>query len=221
MCRSGSRFFVTSISKGPGQRSGGPSPRLMLAGVQEREFLPDTMSGATRCRVGGRRSAKGRFWSEWTSRNWTRSRRQSNRLRKTVLGRLKLPRFWVRHARNAGMSSQRSCKGACDVSIKFKKLGSVSTEPAAVQSSLRVSDASLQAILAPPLDMISVALSQFDTPVGIVGPMVVAVALLVAAERIHRAVWVNHRYWFTTWRWGRIAVSLFVIGMVLKLAASV
>jgi hypothetical protein len=31
-------------------------------------------------------------------------------------------------------------------------------------------------------------------------------------------VWVNHRYWFTTWRWGRIAIALMVIGMVLKLA---
>lgn len=64
-------------------------------------------------------------------------------------------------------------------------------------------------------------LGQIDSPVGIVGPMVVAIALLVSGERIHRAVWVNHRYWFTTWRWGRIVVSLFVIGMVLKLAASV
>lgn len=61
-------------------------------------------------------------------------------------------------------------------------------------------------------------LGQIDTPVGIVGPMVVAIALLISAERIHRAVWVNHRYWFTTWRWGRISVALFVIGMVLKLA---
>lgn len=64
-------------------------------------------------------------------------------------------------------------------------------------------------------------LGQIDGPVGIVGPMVVATALLFSAERIHRAVWVNHRYWFTTWRWGRIAASLFAIGMVLKLAASV
>jgi hypothetical protein len=31
-------------------------------------------------------------------------------------------------------------------------------------------------------------------------------------------VWVNHRYWFTTWRWGRISAALIVIGMVLKFA---
>jgi hypothetical protein len=62
-------------------------------------------------------------------------------------------------------------------------------------------------------------MSQIDAPGGIVGPMVVAIALLVSAERIHRAVWINHRYWFTTWRWGRIAAGLLLIGMVLKLAA--
>jgi hypothetical protein len=62
--------------------------------------------------------------------------------------------------------------------------------------------------------------SQIDAPVGIVGPMVVAVALLISGERIHRAVWVNHRYWFTTWRWARIVGALVVIGMVLKLMVS-
>jgi hypothetical protein len=61
-------------------------------------------------------------------------------------------------------------------------------------------------------------LRQIDAPVGIVGPMFVAAALLVSVERIHRAVWVNHRYWFTTWRWGRIAAGLMLIGTVLKLA---
>lgn len=54
-------------------------------------------------------------------------------------------------------------------------------------------------------------------PVGIVGPMVVALAVLCALGRLHRAIWINHRYWFTTWRWGRIAVALMVVGWVLKL----
>jgi hypothetical protein len=63
-------------------------------------------------------------------------------------------------------------------------------------------------------------LGQIDAPVGIVGPMVTATALLVSAERVHRAVWVNHRYWFTTWRWGRIVSALMFIGMVLKLMVS-
>ena len=62
-------------------------------------------------------------------------------------------------------------------------------------------------------------LGQIDAPVGIFGPMVVAIALLVVSERIPRAVWVNHRYWFTTWRWGRIAAGLMVIALVLKFAS--
>jgi ribose/xylose/arabinose/galactoside ABC-type transport system permease subunit len=62
-------------------------------------------------------------------------------------------------------------------------------------------------------------LGQIDMPFGIVGPMVVAIAFLFSAERIHRAVWVNHRYWFSTWRWGRVVAVLIAIGLVLKMAA--
>ena len=54
-------------------------------------------------------------------------------------------------------------------------------------------------------------------PVGLVGPFVAAVALLCALGRLHRALWINHRYQFTTWRWGRIAAALLLIGAVLKL----
>ena len=57
-------------------------------------------------------------------------------------------------------------------------------------------------------------------PVGLVGPFVAAVALLVALGRLHCALWVNHRYRFTTWRWGRIAAALLLIGVVLKLTTS-
>ncbi len=60
--------------------------------------------------------------------------------------------------------------------------------------------------------------SHAPKPVGLIGPFVAAVALLCALERLHRALWVNHRYWFTTWRWGRVAVALLLIGVVLKLA---
>ena len=60
---------------------------------------------------------------------------------------------------------------------------------------------------------------QIDASVGIVGPVVVAIALLFSVERIHRAVWVNHRYWLTTWRWGRFVAVFIAIGLVLKIAA--
>jgi hypothetical protein len=60
--------------------------------------------------------------------------------------------------------------------------------------------------------------SQIDAPVGNVGTMIVAVLPLFSVERIHRAVWVIHRYWFTTWHRARIAISLMAIGVVLKFA---
>jgi len=63
--------------------------------------------------------------------------------------------------------------------------------------------------------------SHAPAPVGLVGPFVSAVALLCALGRLHRALWINHRYRFTTWRWGRIAAGLLLVGMVLKAALAV
>ena len=60
--------------------------------------------------------------------------------------------------------------------------------------------------------------SHAPKPVGLIGHFVAAVALLCALGRLHRALWVNHRYWFTTWRWGRIAAALMLMGVVLKLS---
>jgi hypothetical protein len=54
-------------------------------------------------------------------------------------------------------------------------------------------------------------------PVGLVGPFVTAVAVLLGLGRLHRALWVNERYWFTTWRWAKVFAGLMVVGAVLKL----
>jgi hypothetical protein len=59
--------------------------------------------------------------------------------------------------------------------------------------------------------------SHAPKPVGLVGPFVAVVALLCALGRLHRALWLNHHYWFTTWRWGRIAAAMLLIGLTLKL----
>ena len=53
--------------------------------------------------------------------------------------------------------------------------------------------------------------------VGLVGPFLTAVAVLCAIGRLHRAVWVNHRYYFTTWRWGKVVAAMLVLGWVMKL----
>ncbi|HRY90493.1 MAG TPA: hypothetical protein P5305_21640 [Rubrivivax sp.] len=48
--------------------------------------------------------------------------------------------------------------------------------------------------------------------------MIIAIAVLSAVGRARRATWQNHRYHFTTWRWGGIALGLLLIGLVLKVA---
>lgn len=63
-----------------------------------------------------------------------------------------------------------------------------------------------------------IMLSNAPKPVGLVGPFVMAVALLCALGRLYRAMWENHRYRFTTWRWGRVAAAVMLIGLVMKLA---
>lgn len=60
--------------------------------------------------------------------------------------------------------------------------------------------------------------TQLPQPAGIVGPMVIALAMLSAIGRVHRAACQNHRYRFTTWRWGRVALGLLLIALVLKVA---
>lgn len=59
---------------------------------------------------------------------------------------------------------------------------------------------------------------QIAPRVGIVGPMVTALAALCAVRRLCRAVWLSHRYFFTTWRWGQLALCLLAFALVLKLA---
>ena len=62
--------------------------------------------------------------------------------------------------------------------------------------------------------------SHAPAPVGLVGPFVGALAVVCAVSRLYRALCVNHRYRFTTWRWGRVLAGLLLFGWMLKLAAS-
>lgn len=56
---------------------------------------------------------------------------------------------------------------------------------------------------------------------ALLGPFVTALAVLWGLARLHRALWVNHRYWFTTWRWGMVLGALLLIGVVLKVSMPV
>ena len=53
---------------------------------------------------------------------------------------------------------------------------------------------------------------------GVVGVVGYAVAALSAVVRLQRAVFMNHRYWFTTWRWGKVIVAILFMGGVMKIA---
>lgn len=58
---------------------------------------------------------------------------------------------------------------------------------------------------------------QVSQPVGVFGLLVCATALLCALGRLRSAVSVNHRYRFTTLRWGRVTAALMLLGALLKL----
>jgi hypothetical protein len=60
--------------------------------------------------------------------------------------------------------------------------------------------------------------AQLPEPSGIVGPMVIALAALSLLGRARRAVAQNHRYHFTTWRGGRLAAMLLLMGLGMRLA---
>ena len=62
-------------------------------------------------------------------------------------------------------------------------------------------------------------LHRVDVPMGIVGPVLQAGLVLAALARGWRAAFENHRYRFTTWRWGKVAAVLWLLGALLKLAA--
>lgn len=55
-------------------------------------------------------------------------------------------------------------------------------------------------------------------PTGVVGQVVTGVAALCALSRLHGALFENHRYWFTTWKWGRLVLGMWVLGLAMKLA---
>lgn len=54
--------------------------------------------------------------------------------------------------------------------------------------------------------------------VGIFKLVVLGVGPLCAVSRLHRALWVNYRYRFTTWRWGKPILMLWAVGVLMKLA---
>ena len=57
--------------------------------------------------------------------------------------------------------------------------------------------------------------------VGAFGAVVMVIAACLGAQRLYRALWMNQRYRFTTWIWGKRLVALLLVGLLLKLALQV
>jgi hypothetical protein len=60
-------------------------------------------------------------------------------------------------------------------------------------------------------------LNQVPVPGGLVQALAMALLVVSAARRLFAALLVNHRYRFTTWRWGRVLMWMLVLGMLMKL----
>jgi hypothetical protein len=56
---------------------------------------------------------------------------------------------------------------------------------------------------------------------GAFGAVAIAVAACFGAQRLYRALWMNLRYRFTTWVWGKRLGALLFVGLLLKLALQV
>lgn len=60
---------------------------------------------------------------------------------------------------------------------------------------------------------------QSRVPLGVVGSVLAVAAFALSVARLRRAIWLNHRYRFTTWRWGGVVLGLMLLGATLKVAA--
>jgi hypothetical protein len=59
-------------------------------------------------------------------------------------------------------------------------------------------------------------LGQFAESGGLVLALVTALVAVLAVQRLFTALLVNHRYHFTTWRWGRRVLWLLAVGLFLR-----
>jgi hypothetical protein len=64
------------------------------------------------------------------------------------------------------------------------------------------------------------ALSQVADDGGLVLPLVMALLFMSAVRRLHTALFLNHRYRLTTWRWGRVLAWVLAVGALLRLGLS-
>ena len=81
----------------------------------------------------------------------------------------------------------------------------------------RIGLAAADAVAWPALWFIAIASAPLDT--GNFGNLAMALIVVLGVRRVHRAVWRNERYRFTTWRWGVPIATLATMAWALKLLA--
>ena len=74
----------------------------------------------------------------------------------------------------------------------------------------------LDAVAWPGLLIYAVRQAPFESAAA--GDVIAAAAVLIAGFRSVKAFCWNERYRFTTWRWGRVALVLIAVGLLLKMA---
>lgn len=79
----------------------------------------------------------------------------------------------------------------------------------------RKSLAVLDAVAWPLLTVLMVF--QSHVSLGVVGTVLAVAAFALSVDRLRRAIWLNHRYRFTTWRWGGVVLGLMLLGATLKI----
>jgi uncharacterized membrane protein YvlD (DUF360 family) len=79
----------------------------------------------------------------------------------------------------------------------------------------RKSLAVLDAVVWPLAAVLLIHLSNLS--LGVFGPVLMAAVFLLSVARLRRAIWLNHRYRFSTWRWGGVVLGLLMVGAVLKM----
>ena len=75
--------------------------------------------------------------------------------------------------------------------------------------------ASLDALAWPAILLVAIRTAPFST--GAIGLVASSLAFMIAARRLHRAILRNHRYEFTTLRWGTVLAWILALGAGLKL----
>lgn len=89
--------------------------------------------------------------------------------------------------------------------------------PDAPQWAGRKSLAVLDAVAWPLLAVLMVFQSR--VPLGVVGAVSVVAACALSVARLRRAIWLSHRYRFTTWRWGGVVLGLMLLGAIPQMLA--